>query len=110
MKSMNKVQLIGWLGNDMEVKTAKNGKMYAKLRMSTEHIYENLKGQQLQVTVWHTVWIWNEEIVQYHKHDLVTGSHIMVEGSIGYRVYTDAKGTFNYVSEIKATSLIDLDR
>jgi len=110
MKSMNKVQLIGWLGKDMEVRTAKNGKQYAKLRMSTEHMYENVEGQRKQATVWHTVWVWDNEIVESHKHYLISGSHIMVEGNIGYRVYTDAKGQFNNISEIRATCLIDLDR
>jgi len=109
MKSMNRVQLVGWLGKDMEVKIAKNGKLYAKLRMSTDCLYENDEGHKVKATVWHTIWIWDNEIVENHKHDLISGSHIMVEGSLGYRVFTDAKGQFNHVAEIKATSVLDLD-
>lgn len=107
---MNKVQLIGWLGNDAVVKASKEGRLYARLRLCTDQQLETAPSPGRKTTTWHTVWIWDPAIVASHQHDLVSGSHVMVEGSLHYRVYTDANGRYNHIAEIKADSLIDLDR
>jgi single-strand DNA-binding protein len=110
MKSMNRVQLIGYLGKDILVKTAKDGSSYASLRIATDHFHKNTHGEATKKTNWHTVRIWDTNIVEKHKHNLITGSHVLVEGFINYRDYTDREGRYNHIAEIKATTLVDLDR
>ena len=110
MKSLNRVQLIGYLGKNISVKTAKDGSLYASLRIATDHYHKNTDGEATKKTSWHTVWIWDTGIVEKHKGCLITGSHVMVEGFINYRDYTDKEGKYNHIAEIKATNLVDLDR
>ncbi len=106
MKSMNRVQLFGWLGNDIKVKTAKDG----SFRMSTDNSCKTATREYVKKTNWHTVWIWDNKIIERYQHDLITGSHVLVEGAINYRDYTDSQVKFNHVAKIRATNLIDLDR
>jgi single-strand DNA-binding protein len=110
MKSMNRVQLIGWLGKDMTVKTARDGKEYASFRMATDRWHRTNQGETVKKTSWHTVWVWDNKKVAAYKNYLVKGSHVLVEGFLNYRDYTDKSGKINHVAEIKATTLVDLDR
>lgn len=110
MKSFNRVQLVGWLGKDISIKKAKDGTPYANFRMSTNNLHKNTDGNTVMKTNWHTVWIWDNDIIERYKDNLITGSHVMVEGVLNYRDYTDKDGKFNHVAEIKVSSLVDLDR
>jgi single-strand DNA-binding protein len=110
MKSMNRVQLIGWLGIDIIVKRAKNGSLYGYFRMATDRFHQDPKGTKIKKTSWHTVWIWDPKIAAAYQHYLLKGSHALVEGIINYRDYTGKDGTVKQLAEIKATTLVDLDR
>jgi len=110
MKSMNRVQLIGWLGIDMIVKTAKNGSLYGYFRMATDRFHNDSKGATIKKTSWHTVWLWDPKQAAAYKNYLVKGSHVLVEGILNYRDYTGKDGMVKQLAEIKATTLVDLDR
>jgi len=71
MKSMNRVQLVGWLGKDIIVKTAANGTAYGRFRMATDHWHKNPAGETIKKTSWHTVWIWDSKKVAVFKDHLV---------------------------------------
>ncbi len=107
---MNKVILIGWLGRDIKTGISKDGNPYASLRLATDRYHRDPNGDNKSKTDWHQVWIFDKKIVEKYKDNLVAGSHIMIEGHINYRDYTDNKGRFNHVSEVQATHLVDLDR
>jgi single-strand DNA-binding protein len=110
MKSMNTVQLIGWLGKDPEIKTTKNGKLLAKLRIATDLYVPQKEGPAKTITTWHDVTLWRKSQIEFFRHYLSKGSHILVDGRITYRQYLTKKGELRKGTEIIANYIIDLDR
>jgi len=110
MKSLNKVQLIGYLGKDPQVKELPNGNMLAIIRMATDQWLHQKEGGSKKHADWHTVKVWGTERVQKLRNYLIKGSHILVDGRIIYRTYSDRYGHTRYVTEIRANYLVDLDR
>ena len=112
MKSMNKTQLIGYLGKDPEIKEFSTGNMLATLRMATHTKMKNPPPgcEDPYHTTWHTIKIWGRERIEKIVNHFIKGSHIMVEGKIAYRDYVNKSGEKKYVTEINAYSLMNLDR
>lgn len=110
MKSMNKVQLIGWLGKDPEIITTGKGDHFAKLRVATDNFLYKEDGLPQKFTTWHTVIVWRGNQLPRLEDRFIKGSHILVDGRIAYRTYEDKLGHTRYVTEIKANYIIDLDR
>jgi single-strand DNA-binding protein len=110
MKSMNKVQLIGWLGKDPVIKTAANGTPFAHLRLATDHWVSKENGEDTKITDWHTIAVWGQGPVDSVRHYMMKGSHILVEGRLAYHSYTDKNGQFRQIVTIRAHALVDLDR
>lgn len=95
----NQVLLIGYVGQHLESKKTANG-LQVKLRVATHN------GD---LTVWHNIIAW-DQTAAYAERSFVKGSRIIVDGSIRYRTYPDKTGHTRYVTEIKAHSLMNLDR
>jgi len=112
MKTMNKTQLIGYLGKDPEIKEFPTGNMLATLRMATHRKIKNPPDGNLDPyrTTWHTIKIWGRERIEKIVNQFMKGSHVMVEGTIEYRNYINKAGEKKYVTEINAYSLMNLDR
>src|SRR5688572_12504355 len=100
MKSLNKVQLIGYLGKDPEIITMKDGTLMAGISMATDQYFQQKDGEPKKYTDWHTVKLWDQKQVEKMRNYLIKGSHILVDGRILYRTYTDKKGHTRYVTEI----------
>jgi single-strand DNA-binding protein len=90
-------------------RTLPSGDKNIRLRVSTVHSWKDKNGKVNFTSVWHDVAAWNE-IAQYAERNFVKGSRILVQGMIVYRTYPDQHGHARYVTEIKATSLKNLDR
>ena len=110
MKSSNKVQLVGYLGKDPVIKIVSNGDTMAVLRMATHQYSTGADGKTKRNSIWHTVYYWNEKEIEKMINYLIKGSHVMVDGSIFYRTYTDKNGVKNIVAVIRAEHITDLDR
>lgn len=110
MKSLNKVQLIGYLGEDPKIIMLKDHTMMARMRVATDQYFHQKDGPPKKYTDWHTVKVWGNEQVEKIRHYLIKGSHILVDGHILYRSYTDHQGQTYHVTEIRANYLVDLDR
>jgi single-strand DNA-binding protein len=110
MKSMNKVQLVGYLGKDPIIKQNENGSDRAILRLATDRFYTPRQGAVKKFTEWHTVVVWGQSQVEKLKNYIMKGSHILVDGSIRYSTYSDITGQTRDVTEIHANYLVDLDR
>jgi single-strand DNA-binding protein len=110
MKSMNKVQLIGYLGSDPVIRQFGNGQEMAQLRLATDEWLKVAGGEPKKHTQWHSVSLWNQRQIQQLKNYLMKGSHVLVEGKVVYRHFTDKHGVQKHLTEIKAHSLVDLDR
>ena len=103
----NKVQLIGNLGQDPEIKTSANGKTYAKFTLGTNEIYKNQAGEKVTDTQWHNVIVWGK-LAEIAEKYLSKGDRIYVEGRIKTRKWTDDKGIERYSTEIQCTDFTSL--
>lgn len=110
MKSLNKVQLIGWLGNDPEIIVKKDGSRLARLRLATNMFIPQEGKEPKKITTWHDLVVWKEWLVEHAKSYLIKGSHLLVDGSIAYSTFPDQLGHTRYMTEIRVNYWVDLDR
>lgn len=101
----NKVQLIGNLGMDPEIKNLDNGKKLAKISLATTESYRNLKGEKVEETQWHNVIAWGKTAEIAEKY-LRKGGEVAVEGKIVNRSYEDKQGNKRYITEIVVSELL----
>jgi single-strand DNA-binding protein len=102
---VNKVQLIGQLGNNPEVKTLESGKKVANFSMATNESYKNQAGEKVTDTQWHNVVAWGPTagIVEQYVHK---GERIAIEGKLTSRSYEDKTGVKRYVTEVVANEVL----
>lgn len=110
MKTLNKIQLVGYLGADPKFITLKDGTPMARMRMATDTFIPQKDGALKKHTDWHTINLWGPHQIEKVRNYLVKGSHVMVDGRLLSRNYTDKDGRIRDVTEIRANYLIDLDR
>ncbi|MEK6476832.1 single-stranded DNA-binding protein [Catalinimonas sp. 4WD22] len=101
----NRVQLIGRLGQDPEVRTLNSGKMVAQFSLATSEVYKNSAGERVQDTQWHQVVAWGK-LAEVSENLLIKGQEVVVEGKISYRNYEDKNGIKRYVTEIIASDIM----
>jgi single-strand DNA-binding protein len=108
---LNKVILIGRLGQNAEAKTAQNNKEYVVLNIATQESWKNDKGEYETRTEWHRVYAWRN-LSKFAK-TLQKGQLITLEGTLRYReVEDEIEGTtFKHrIAEIHATSMKRLSK
>jgi single-strand DNA-binding protein len=100
--SLNKVQLIGRLGADPEIKQMVNGKSVARLSIATSQTWKDKSsGERKEKTEWHRVVIFNEGLVNVVQQYLKKGANVYVEGQLSTRKWKDeASGQDKYSTEI----------
>ncbi|HAT51164.1 MAG: single-stranded DNA-binding protein [Nitrospirae bacterium] len=98
-RSLNKVQLIGNLGADPEIRATKDGKPVATLNIATSESWNDAQGQKQEKTEWHRVVVFGRlaGIVQQY---LRKGSKIFIEGKLQTRKWTDKQGLDRYTTEV----------
>ena len=108
-RSLNKVMLMGNLGNDPEVRSTPGGGRVASFSLATSRVWNDQSGTKQEKTEWHKCIAWNQgtqklaDIVeQYCKK----GKPVFVEGSIEYRQWQDKEGQTRYSTEIRVRELI----
>lgn len=102
---VNRVQLIGQLGNTPEVKNLENGSKLVKFSLATNESYKNQKGEKVTDTQWHNVIAWGNTagiIEQYVQK----GERLGLEGRLVNRSYTDKEGNTKYITEIVANEVL----
>lgn len=99
--SVNKVILIGNLGQDPEVKTFGNGGQVCNLSIATSESWKDKNtGERKDKTEWHRVVIFNENLIKVAQNYLKKGSKIYIEGSLQTRKWTDQSGQDKYSTEV----------
>ena len=100
--SLNKVQLIGRLGADPDIKQMVNGKSVARLSVATSQSWKDKSsGERKEKTEWHRVVIFNEGLVNVVQQYLKKGANIYVEGQLTTRKWKDeSSGQDKYSTEI----------
>ena len=99
--SVNKVILIGNLGQDPEVRSFQNGGKIANLRIATSETWKDRNsGERRERTEWHTVAVYSEPLVRVVEQYLKKGSKIYVEGQLETRKWQDQQGNDRYSTEV----------
>ena len=105
----NKVQLIGNVGQDPEVKTFEGGKKVASLTIATNEYYKNEKGEKIEDTQWHRVTAWGKLADLIEKY-VTKGKEIAIEGKLTHRSYDDKEGNKRYITEVVANDILLLSK
>jgi len=108
-RSLNRVQLIGNLGADPEVRSTANGGRVANLSLATSRQWKGASGDKQEKTEWHRVVIWNNKgsnLADIAERYCKKGDKIYVEGSIEYRSWQDKEGQTRYTTEIRVRELM----
>ncbi|MFD1880979.1 single-stranded DNA-binding protein [Paracoccus pacificus] len=99
--SVNKVILVGNLGQDPEIRTFQNGGKIANLRIATSEQWKDRNsGERRERTEWHTVVIHSEPLVRVAEQYLKKGSKVYVEGQLETRKWQDQQGNDRYSTEV----------
>ena len=99
--SVNKVILIGNLGQDPEVKSFANGGRIANLRIATsENWKDRASGERKERTEWHSVVLQSDGLVGVAERFLKKGSKVYIEGQLRTRKWQDQSGNDRYSTEV----------
>ena len=101
----NRVQLIGRLGQDPEVRTLDSGKKVAHFTIATNDSYKSADGTRTDETTWHSIVAWNG-LAELSSKYLRKGKEVCIEGRINYRSYADRNGVQRNVTEIIASEMV----
>lgn len=87
---LNKVTLIGNVGQDPEIKTLPSGSHVANFSLATTEYWKDKNGQKQSSTEWHRIVVYNENLVKLIEKAVHKGSKLYLEGTIRSRKYTDS--------------------
>jgi len=105
----NKVQLVGNLGMNPEVRTTETGKTVARVSLATNESYKNAKGEWVKQTHWHNLVAWGKT-AEMIAGKLQKGNEVMVEGKLTHREYTDRTGIKRQVTEVQVNELLVIEK
>ena len=98
MSSLNKVQLIGNLGNDPDI--INEGKI-AKFSLATSESWnDKTSGEKMTKTEWHNIVVYNEGLVGVIQQYVKKGSKVYVDGQLQTRKWEDKDGATRYTTEV----------
>jgi single-strand DNA-binding protein len=101
---LNRVQLIGNLGRDPEVRATQSGARVVTLNIATSETWtDQNNGERRQKTEWHRIVIWNEGLGKIAERYLTKGSKVYLEGKLTTRKWQDQSGADRYSTEIHLT-------
>ena len=99
--SINKVTLVGNIGNDPEVKTFQNGNKVVNLSLATSERWKDKESGEMKTnTEWHKVVIYNPVLADIAEKYVKKGSKIYLEGQLQTRKWQDSSGADKYTTEV----------
>lgn len=101
----NKVQLIGHVGNQPDVRTTESGKKLARFSVATNEIYRNAKGEKVTETQWHNLVAWGK-VAEIAEKYLSKGKEVAIEGKLINRSYADKDGNKKYITEVQVNEVL----
>jgi single-strand DNA-binding protein len=112
---LNNVQLIGFVGNNAELKSSREGSEFVRFNLATKQFWKTNNGEYESTTQWHKVVVWNG--LSKFARQLKKGDHVLVEGELRHREYakevtvgSESTTVTIQLSEIVARSIRRLDR
>ncbi len=106
---LNKVMLIGRLGQDPEMRYLTSGDPVVNLNVATSEVYRDKSGERQEKTEWHRVTVYGKQAENCNNY-LRKGSQVYVEGSLQTRKWQDKQGNDRYTTEINARTIQFMDR
>ena len=103
-RGVNKVILVGNLGNDPEVKYTQGGMAITRVSLATTSVRKDKDGNQQETTQWHRVTFFGK-LGEIAGEYLKKGSQVYVEGEIRYDKYTGQDGVEKYSTDIIANEM-----
>lgn len=110
-RSLNKVVLIGNLGNDPEVRSTTGGNRVATFSLATSRSWNDPSGAKQEKTEWHRCVVWNtksSQLADIVEKYVKKGDKLYVEGRIEYRQWQDKENQTRYSTEINVREMIML--
>lgn len=105
----NKVQLIGHVGMDPEVKTFGEGKTRVQFSIATNDYYKNKSGEKVEETQWHNIVVWGKT-AELAANLIKKGSELAIEGKLTSRKYEDKDKNTRYITEVVANEFLLLGK
>jgi len=102
--TVNKVILIGRLGQDPEVRYAPSGAAVANFSIATNRGWKNKDGENQEETTWHRIVAWSR-LAEFVKEYVKKGNRIYVEGRLQNRSWEDQNGQKRYMTEVVAANI-----
>lgn len=106
---INKVTLIGNVGQDPDIRTLENGTQVGRFSLATNESYKDKGGEWQTQTEWHNVVVWRE-LAERAAQSLKKGGLVYVEGKIQARKYTDKEGVERVSVDILASTFRLLEK
>lgn len=105
MAGINKVIIVGNLGNDPEIRTMPNGEMIANISVATSESWTDKNtGEKKTQTEWHRIVLYRR-LAEIAGQYLKTGSQVYIEGRLKTRKWQDSNGQDRYTTEIQGDNL-----
>ena len=99
--SVNKVILLGNLGQDPDIRTMQSGKKVATMSLATSDSWKDKDtGEKKEKTEWHRIVVFNEGLIGVVENYIKKGTKLYIEGALQTRKWTDDAGTEKYTTEI----------
>lgn len=102
--SVNKAILVGYVGNDPEVRYLDSGTPVANFSIATSENYTNRAGEKVSQTEWHNVVLWRS-LAEVAEKYVKKGTQVYIEGRIRTRSWDDRDGNKRYTTEIVADNM-----
>jgi single-strand DNA-binding protein len=104
-RGVNKVILLGYLGQDPETRAMPSGKAVTNLRIATTESWrDKASGETKEQTEWHSV-VFFDRLAEVASEYLKKGSQVYIEGRLRTRKYTDKNGVDRYATEILGSEM-----
>ncbi len=106
MKNLrNRVQLIGNVGKEPQVRTFESGKTMASFSLATTETYTDQNGKRVNDTQWHQVIAWGKT-ANFVESYLDKGNRVAIDGKLVHRSYNDKDGATKYITEVVVNEIM----
>ena len=105
----NRVQLIGHVGQEPEIKNLEAGKKLANISIATNEVYYRENGDKVEKTEWHRVTAWGKAAEIIEKY-VTKGKEVAIEGKLTHRSYEDKDGNKRFITEVVANEILLLGK
>ena len=106
-RSLNKVMLIGNVGNDPEIRATSSGARVAKISLATNRSWSDRSGQKQEKTEWHRLTFFGR-LVDIVEQWVKKGDRLYVEGRVEYSQTQDDQGAVKYWTDIVIQEMVML--